>query len=563
MSVALGDAAPRGPAGRPAAVRIRGVAKAFGPVVANRDAALEAARGEVHALVGENGAGKSTLMRVLSGMHAPDAGRVEVADPRTGALEDVTGWSTAEAIRFGVGMVHQHFMLVPTLTVAENVVLGMERTRGPGGALLDRARAEREVGALAERTGLRVDPARRVADLSVGEAQRVEILKVLYRGARILVLDEPTAVLSPPEVRELWSVLRALAADGGTVVLITHKLDEVIEISETITVMRAGATVARLRTADTTPRDVARAMVGRDVELALDRAGDLSPLAGPAAVAGGTVAAPHVVPGAAGRPALSVRDLVVPAPRRPRAVDGVSFDLAPGEILGIAGVEGNGQTELVEAIAGLAPASAGRVLLAGRDVTALGVRARADAGLSHIPEDRHRRGLVLDYSVADNLVLGLQHRYARGGLSAVFGRRLDRARVDADARRLVGEFVIRPPDPALPARALSGGNQQKIVIAREMTGRDYAVLLAAQPTRGVDVGAIEFIHDRLRRARAAGKGVLLVSADLAEVLALADRVAVMYEGRFAAVLPRAEATLERLGPLMTGADQTPHAAAAA
>jgi len=560
-------AGPHAAAGaRPAAVRVRGVAKAFGPVVANRDASLEAARGEVHALVGENGAGKSTLMRVLSGMHAPDAGTVEVADPRTGRLRDVTGWSTSQAIASGVGMVHQHFMLVPPLTVAENVVLGMERTRGPGGLALDRRRAESEVGALAERTGLRVDPARRVADLSVGEAQRVEILKVLYRGARVLVLDEPTAVLSPPEVRELWGVLRALAADGGTVVLITHKLDEVVEISETITVMRAGATVARLRTADTTPRDVARAMVGRDVELALDRVrtpdgggpDDVSALLGAAAVAGAAVPAPPRVGAAEGRPAvLSVRDLVVPAPRRPRAVDGVSFDLAPGEILGVAGVEGNGQTELVEAIAGLAPPSAGRVLLGGRDVTALGVRARADAGLSHIPEDRHRRGLVLDYSVADNLALGLQHRYAQGGLSALLGGRLDRARLDADARRLVGEFDIRPADPALPARALSGGNQQKIVIAREMTGRDYQVLLAAQPTRGVDVGAIEFIHDQLRRARAAGKGVLLVSADLAEVLALADRVAVMYEGRFAAVLPRAEATLERLGPLMTGADAAP------
>jgi simple sugar transport system ATP-binding protein len=569
-TVAAATAAGAGSA-RPPAVRIGGVAKAFGPVVANRDASLEAGRGEVHALVGENGAGKSTLMRVLSGMHAPDAGTVEVADPRTGTLRDVTGWSTNDAIAAGVGMVHQHFMLVPTLTVAENVVLGMERTRGPGGVALDRAGAERAVGELAVRTGLRVDPARRVADLSVGEAQRVEILKALFRGARVLVLDEPTAVLSPPEVQELWGVLRALAADGGTVVLITHKLDEVVEISEAITVMRAGATVARLRTAETTPRDVARAMVGRDVELALDRIGpdagataghpaaghlpvDLSALAGAAVVAGTAPVAPPPPAVATARPALSVRDLVVPAPRRPRAVDGVSFDLAPGEILGIAGVEGNGQTELVEAIAGLAAPSAGRIMLAGRDVTALDVRARADAGLSHIPEDRHRRGLVLDYSIADNLVLGLQHRYTRGGLSALLGRGLDRARVAADARRLIGQFDIRPADPALPARALSGGNQQKIVIAREMTGRDYAVLLASQPTRGVDVGAIEFIHDQLRRARAAGKGVLLVSADLAEVLALADRVAVMYEGRFAAVLPRAEATLERLGPLMTGAD---------
>jgi simple sugar transport system ATP-binding protein len=311
--------------------------------------------------------------------------------------------------------------------------------------------------------------------------------------------------------------------------------------------------VARFPTAGTTPRDVARAMVGRDVALALDAAPEA--VLGAGAAPGASAAAPAPPPARRDAPpALRVRDLVVPGARTARAVDGVSFEIAPGEILGIAGVEGNGQTELVEAIAGLTAPAGGRVELAGRDVTALPVRDRADAGLSHIPEDRHRRGLVLDYSIADNLVLGLQHRYARGGLSALFGRGLDRARVDADARRLVREFDIRPADPALPARALSGGNQQKIVIAREMTGRDYHVLLAAQPTRGVDVGAIEFIHDQLRAARAAGKGVLLVSADLAEVLALADRVAVMYEGRFVAVLPRAQATLERLGPLMTGAE---------
>ncbi len=577
------------------ALRVRGVAKTFGPVVANHDASLEVPRGEIHALVGENGAGKSTLMRVLAGLYAPDAGTVEVADA-AGALRDVTGWTTAQAIAAGVGMVHQHFMLVPPLTVAENVVLGRELTRGflGRGVTLDRARAEREVSALAARTGLLVPAGRPVAELSVGEAQRVEILKVLYRGARLLILDEPTAVLSPPEVRELWTVLRGLVAAGGTVVLITHKLDEVVEVSDAITVMRAGATVARLRTAETTPREIARAMVGRDVTLALDArpngsaaddpsaflgAQELAAPPGPTtpAVVSPAVVSPAVVSPAGsipGRsragaqdpppPALSVRALVVASPRRPREVDALSFDLAPGEILGVAGVEGNGQTELVEAIAGLTPATAGRIALAGRDVTALDVRARADAGLSHIPEDRHRRGLLLDYSVADNLVLGLQHRYTRRGpLARVLGATLDRGRVADTARRLVAEYDIRPADPALPARALSGGNQQKIVIAREMTGRDYHVLLASQPTRGVDVGAIEFIHGQLRRARDAGKAVLLVSADLAEVLALADRVAVMYRGRFVAVLPRREATTERLGPLMTGATAGAPAGAAA
>ena len=543
------------------ALRLTGVRKTFGPVVANRDASLEVAAGEIHALVGENGAGKSTLMRVLAGMYGPDAGTIEVAGNGTGGLRDITGWSTADAIAAGVGMVHQHFMLVPTLTVAENVVLGQELTRG---LQLDRTRAEAEVRALSERTGLAVAADRPVAELSVGEAQRVEILKVLYRGARILILDEPTAVLSPPEVRELWAVLRRLAAEGGTVVLITRKLDEVVDISNTITVMRAGTTVERIRTADTTPRAIARAMVGRDVALALDHASvegrasrgegevhDASAILGASAMqdAAGDDRRGHEIPStldARRSPLLSVSALVVPGARRPNEVDGVSFDVAPGEIFGIAGVEGNGQTELLEALAGLARPGAGRIALDGRDVTALGVRERADAGLSHIPEDRHRRGLVLDYSIADNLVLGLQHRFAAGP-------RIDRSRVAENARRLVREFDIRPGDPSLPARALSGGNQQKIVIAREMTGRDYQVLLAAQPTRGVDVGAIEFIHDQLRRARAAGKAIVLVSADLAEILALADRIAVMYRGRFATVLPRREASTERLGPYMTGA----------
>jgi len=525
-------------------IRVRGVAKAFGPVQANRDASLEVETGEIHALVGENGAGKSTLMRMLAGMFAPDAGTIEVADAG-GTLRDVTGWSTADAIAAGVGMVHQHFMLVPPLTVAENVVLGRELTKG---LALDRRRAEAEVRALSERTGLTVPADRPVAELSVGEAQRVEILKVLYRGARLLILDEPTAVLSPPEVRELWRVLRGLTAAGGTVVLITHKLDEVVEISDTITVMRAGRTVERIRTKDTTPRDIARAMVGRDVALALDV--DPSAISnrdsGPGtrgAVTDFLNRAPSAEPRVA---TLVVRDLVVPSARRPNEVDGVSFEVAPGEIFGIAGVEGNGQTELIEALAGLARVSGGRVELAGRDVATLGVRERADTGLSHVPEDRHRRGLVLDYSVADNLILGLQHRFAKGAA-------LDAPRIGENARRQIAAFDIRPTDAALPARALSGGNQQKIVVAREMTGRDYKVLLAAQPTRGVDVGAIEFIHAQLRQARDAGKAIVLVSADLAEILALSDRIAVMYRGRFATVLPRAEASAEVLGPYMTGA----------
>jgi simple sugar transport system ATP-binding protein len=516
---------------------MRGIHKSFGPVHANRGAELEVGTREIHALVGENGAGKSTLMRILAGLYAPDSGTIEVAAP-SGELRDVTGWSTAGAIAAGVGMVHQHFMLVRTLTVAENVVLGREPVRG---AMLDIARAVDDVKRIGEQYGLRVEPSRLVGELSVGEAQRVEILKTLFRGARILILDEPTAVLSPLEVKELWGVLRRLRDDGATIVLITHKLDEVMDISDRITVMRHGATVARLETRGATPETIARAMVGREVRLRIEDEGSASP-------ATSSVLNPQS--------SLSVTNLVV-MNRGRRAVDGVSLRVAPGEILGIAGVEGNGQTELIEAIAGLRPAASGTIALGGRDVTNVSVREHTEAGLGHIPEDRHRRGLVLDYSVADNLILGDQHKYARGARVAWA---LDDARIGANAQDEIQRFDIRPPDGALPARALSGGNQQKIVIAREMGGA-YEVLLASQPTRGVDVGAIEFIHAQLRAARAAGKAILLVSAELSEILALADRVAVMYGGRIVATLPRREATEDRLGPLMTGATDTTSPAA--
>ncbi len=502
------------------AIRLTGIEKSFGAVMANRGADLEVEQGEIHALVGENGAGKSTLMRILSGLYAPNAGKMEVNG------RDVTGWSTAEAIASGVGMVHQHFMLVPTLTVAENVVLGCEITKG---LVLDRVAAERAVHDLSVRTGLAVPANRLVADLSVGEAQRVEILKTLFRGAKILILDEPTAVLSPFEVRELWAVLRSLRDAGGTVVLITHKLDEVIDVSDSITVMRQGATVTRMASAGATPQAIARAMVGRDVALALD-----------ADYAGSTISG-----GSPATAMLNVQHLSVSGMRRTAVVDDVSFSIAPGEILGIAGVEGNGQTELIEALAGLRSAT-GTISLGGRDLLPLSVRERGNAGLSHIPEDRHERGLVLDYSIADNLILGQQHRFTRG-------MTLESARIASHARELIERYDIRPADPSLPARALSGGNQQKIVVAREMA-RDFKVLLAAQPTRGVDVGAIEFIHARLRDARDQGKAILLVSADLAEVLALADRIAVMYSGRFVTVMSRSEASPDALAPFMTGAE---------
>ena len=339
-------------------------------------------------------------------------------------------------------------------------------------------------------------------------------------------------MLSPPEVQELWTVLRSLRDQGDTIVLITHKLDEVIDISETITVMRAGRTVARMPTAGTTPQAIARAMVGRDVALALD------------AEYSGVLPAQELgaVPAM-----LQVRELSVSTEAGHQTVRNVSFTIAPGEILGIAGVEGNGQTELIEAIAGLRAVESGTIELGGHDLQSLGVRQRGDAGLSHIPENRHDRALVLDYSVAENLILGQQHRFTRGVA-------LDNARMLTHARSLITRYDIRPANPSLAARALSGGNQQKVVVAREMS-RDFKVLLAAQPTRGVDVGAIEFIHARLREARDEGKAVLLVSADLAEVLALSDRVAVMFGGRIVTLLPRSDASAETLGPYMTGAER--------
>jgi simple sugar transport system ATP-binding protein len=496
------------------------IEKSFGAIMANRGASLEVMPGEIHALVGENGAGKSTLMRILGGLMKPDSGRVEVNG------RDVTGWSTNEAIMAGIGIVHQHFMLVPTLTVAENLVLGCEpKTQG---VVLDYKRAIADVQRLSSETGLVVAPERLVSELSVGEAQRVEILKILFRGARILVLDEPTAVLSPPEVRELWTVLRKLRDNGDTIVLITHRLDEVVELSDTITVMRAGQTVARIKTSETTPSEIARQMVGREVSLSAGKR--VKPLARP-----GDVAPDR---------GLEVRDLSVTGSHGVRVIDGVSFGIKPGEILGIAGVEGNGQTELIEALAGLRTVSSGNILIDGIEITRRPVALRHDAGLSHIPEDRHRRGLVLEYTVADNLILGLQRHFAKRGV-------IDSDRVMENAVEEISAFDIRPGNPLLPARALSGGNQQKVVVAREM-GREFSVLLASQPTRGVDVGAIEFIHQQLLDARARGKAILLVSAELNEVLALSDRIAVMYRGRFAVVMPSAEASEEVLGEYMIG-----------
>jgi general nucleoside transport system ATP-binding protein len=544
------------------AVRMSHVQKYFGPVHANRDASLDVSVGEIHAVVGENGAGKSTLLRVLSGMYAPDGGTVEVFG------RDVTGWSTSDAIAAGVGMVHQHFMLVPTLTVAENVVLGREPMKG---ITYDRGFAESSLAKLSRDTGLACVPSRLVSELSVGEAQRVEILKTLYRGAKLLILDEPTAVLSPPEVQELWTVLRTVRDAGATIVLVTHKLDELMDVTDRITVMRQGKTVTGMRTSETTPAAIATAMVGREVRLdasGMPTGADAEALgAGVDAVGAGgppdqmiassardritqslpaaIVSTPAPTPTYTDTPRLRLTSVTIAGARSRVAVDSLSLSIAPGEILGLAGVEGNGQTELIEAIAGLRAVVSGTISVDGTDVTKYSIGKRLAHGITHIPEDRHARGLVLDYSIADNLILGRQKQFSSSGS-------INRARTLAFAQDRIKAFDIRPTDPALPARALSGGNQQKIVVAREMPP-DFRVLLAAQPTRGVDVGAIEFIHDQLRAARRAGKAILLVSAELHEILALSDRVAVMYRGRIVTEMPRAAASEEVLGPWMTGA----------
>jgi len=405
-----------------------------------------------------------------------------------------------------VGMVHQHFMLVPTLTVAENVVLGREPSRG---GFLDRARAEREVAEVAASAELAVEPRRRVADLTVGEQQRVEILKALWRGAQVLLLDEPTAVLSPPEVKELFRVLRALRDAGKTVVLVTHKLDEVAAIADTTTVMRAGRVVATLPRG-TPPGEIARAIVG-----------------------GHEIPQPAREPTPPGETLLRVEDLAA------GRLAGVSLAVRAGEIVGIAGVQGNGQTELVLAIAGLLAPARGRVILGGTDVTRASVAARLAGGLGHIPDDRHRRGVVLDFSLADNLRLGRQRELARAGLETWAAGRLR-------------EADVRPPDPSAAIRTLSGGNQQKLVVERELGRPGLRVLLAAEPTRGVDIGAAAAIHARILAAAGAGVGVLLVSSDLAELRRLADRLLVFYRGRIAAELAPS-ASDEELGALMTGA----------
>ncbi len=495
---------------------MRGIVKIYGPVRANDGVDLDVRWGEVHALLGENGAGKSTLMNVLYGLTAADAGEI-VFDGRPVAIG-----GPPDAIRLGIGMVHQHFMLIPPLTVAENVILGHETSRGPGA--VDLARAGRLVAELGARHGLEVPPAARIRDLSVGLQQRVEILKALYRGARLLVLDEPTSVLTPQEAGRLFEVVRQLTAAGSAVIFITHKLGEVMDVADRITVMRRGRVVAATRPAESSPADLAAKMVGRPVLLRVDK-GESRP----------------------GAVMLSVRELSVADDRGQLAVDRISLDIRAGEIVGVAGVEGNGQDELVEAITGLRPATSGSIVLAGRDVTRAGTRATLRAGLSVIPADRQRNGVVMEMKVADNLVLS---DFDRPPFASAFIRHFQAVR--GHATRVIKAFDIRAQGPDQTLASLSGGNQQKVVVARELDS-EPRVLLAGQPTRGVDVGSIEFIHRRLVEHRDRGMAVLLVSSELDEVLSLADRVAVIYRGRLVAVLEAGAFDRERIGLLMAGA----------
>ncbi len=506
----------------PPVVRLEGITKRFDDVVACRDVDFELRPGTVHGLVGENGAGKTTLMNVLYGLYEADAGTVAVNG------EPVDFESPRDAIDAGIGMIHQHFMLVGRMTVLQNIVLGHEPTsRG----LVDRQTAREEITAISDRFGFDVakhldDP---VEDLGVGERQRVEICKALYRGADILILDEPTAVLTPQEVEVLYEVMAELVADGHSIIFITHKLDEALRAADAITVLRDGENVGTVAAADTTKADLARMMVGRDVLFTVEsREGD---------------------PGAE---IFSVRDLVVEDDRGLRQVEGVSFTVREGEVFGIAGVEGNGQRELVEAITGLRTPTAGSISFDGEDVTQTSRRDRIEAGMSYIPEDRHEEGLVLDYELTQNGLLGNQT--LRPFRSNWF---LNWPHINTHADEIVDTYNIEPTEPRSAAKDFSGGNQQKFIVGREFE-RNPTLIVAAHPTRGVDVGSIEFVHKRLLEMRDEGTAVVLVSSKLDEVHKLSDRMAVMYEGRFVDVVNPEDVSTEEIGMLMAGGEETAH-----
>lgn len=495
-------------------IEMRHIRKEFPGIVANDDITLQVKQGEIHALLGENGAGKSTLMNILFGLYQPDAGEIVVK----GRPVKITSPNVAGEL--GIGMVHQHFMLVDKFTVTENIILGAEPRSG---GRIDIKTAREKVRALSEQYGLNVDPDKKIRDISVGMQQRVEILKTLYRGADILIFDEPTAVLTPHEIRELIKIMKRLVQEGKSIILITHKLKEIMAVADRCTVIRRGKAIATVNVAETNPTELASMMVGRDVAFTVNEE-----------------------PYQPKEEVLKIVDLTVIDNRKVKVVDRLNLTVKAGEIVGIAGVDGNGQTELIEAITGLRKAESGKIFLKNIDITNKPVRKIIELGVGHIPEDRHKHGLVLDFSIGDNMVLETYYRppFAKAGI-------MNHDKVREHARRLIGDYDVRTPSIDTPARALSGGNQQKAIIAREID-RDPDLLIASQPTRGLDIGAIEFIHKRLIEQRKKGKAILLISLELDEIMNLSDRIAVIYNGKIIDMVKPSETNEDELGLLMTG-----------
>jgi len=496
-------------------LELRGITKSFPGVLANDHINLTLEKGEIHALLGENGAGKTTLMNILYGLYSQDEGEILVG----GQTADIN--TPNDAIALGIGMVHQHFMLVPVMTVTENVMLGIEPTRG--GIFLDQAQVAARIRKISEAYGLEVDPGAYVKDLSVGIQQRVEIIKILYREAEILILDEPTAVLTPQEVEGLFRILQTLIEKGKSIIFITHKLKEVMEVAQRITVLRTGRTVGTVSPKDVDPGKLAAMMVGREVNLVVRKK-----------------------PAKPGDTALAVHDLFVRDQRGNMVVNGASFDVSKGEVLGIAGVQGNGQTELVYALTGLLPFQSGEIELLGKRLRRLTPRQIMESGMAHIPEDRQKHGLVLTFPIYDNLVLCNYYLppFAKGV-------ELQEKTIVANGEKLAKEFDIRTPSVFLSASSLSGGNQQKVIVAREFS-RPIQLLIASQPTRGLDVGSIEYIHNRIIQKRDEGTAVLVVSSELDEIMALSDRIAVMYRGQIMDIVEASKTDKEYLGLLMAG-----------
>lgn len=498
-------------------IEMLGIRKEFPGIVANDNITLQLKQGEIHALLGENGAGKSTLMNVLFGLYQPEKGEIRVK----GKLVKITNPNIANDL--GIGMVHQHFMLVDNFTVTENIILGRETTSA---GKIDIKKAEKEVKEISERYGLSVDPQAVISDISVGMQQRVEILKTLYRGAEILIFDEPTAVLTPQEIKELIQIMKTLIKEGKSIILITHKLKEIMEVCDRVTVIRKGVGIGTVNVNETNPNELASLMVGREVTFKTDKS-ESKPM----------------------QEVLEIKDLQVKDSRGLNVINDLKLNVNAGEIVGIAGVDGNGQTELIEAITGLRKSESGSIKLNGKEISNLSPRKVTESGMGHIPQDRHKHGLVLDFPIGENMVLQTYYKkpFSKSGI-------LNYKEIYKKAKSLISEFDVRTPSEFTLARALSGGNQQKAIIGREVD-RDPDLLIAAQPTRGLDVGAIEFIHKRLIEQRDNGKAVLLISFELDEIMNVSDRIAVIYEGEIVAIVDPKQTSEQELGLLMAGSQR--------